>query len=258
MAYSESERQEYLVDVTEKITSFPDIEGIVQIGSGVNGFSDEYSDIDLMVGISNLADPEQAKASIKNFFEEMHPIYIKEKQFGKDIFLLIVFLHNGLEFNVSVASLRLLSVKSPLWKVLTDKTGAVVEKMNHENELFLQETVQYGTGMDLPFEFAYCAQSAKKALKRDNPLYALQMLETMRTYLLYLQAMNEQKKVHQFKAYDTLDSGFIERFLMTYPTENTIEHLEQTFINLIELWQETLQKSTMYRLEDGLEKLLQL
>lgn len=258
MAYSESERQVYLEDVTVKITSFPYVEGVVQIGSGVNGFSDQYSDIDLMVGISNLADPAQTKSKIKNSLKEMRPLYIKEKQFSKDIFLLIAFLTNGLEFNISVAPLRLLPVKSPLWKVLTDKTGAVAEKMFHENELFLQETVHYETGMDLPFEFAYCAHSAKKALNRRNLIYALQMIETMRTYVLYIQAMNEQKKVHQFKAYDTLDSGFIEQFLMTYPAENTVEHLEQSRISLIELFKNTLQKSTLYRLETGLIRFLEL
>ncbi|WJY28300.1 aminoglycoside 6-adenylyltransferase [Sporosarcina trichiuri] len=258
MGYSESERQQFLERITEEITLLTNVEGVVQIGSGVDGFSDLYSDIDLMVGVSNSADPGQAKTDIKDIFEELRPLYIKEKQFSADIHLLIVFLDNGLEFNVSVAPLRLLPVKSPLWKILVDKTGAVAERMNQENKRFEQEAVQYETGIDLPFEFAYCAHSAKKALNRNNPIYALQMLETMRTYLLYIQAMNEQKKVHQFKAYNTLDPEFVSNFLSIYPTDTSVGTLKAARNHLILLFKEVVQKSPLYNLDGGLVELLEL
>ncbi|WP_042148729.1 hypothetical protein [Paucisalibacillus sp. EB02] len=76
---------------------------IIQIGSGVVGFSDVYSDIDLMIATSEIENAETTKDFVYQVLSEFHPVYIKEKQFSNDIFLLIAILENNLEFNVSIA-----------------------------------------------------------------------------------------------------------------------------------------------------------
>ncbi|WP_189655264.1 aminoglycoside 6-adenylyltransferase [Bacillus sp. HNG] len=254
--YSPEERKSYFDTMIEKIQTSDLVEGIVQIGSGVTGYSDEYSDVDLMVATSRTEDAEPTKDVVREFFTELHPIYIKEKQFGKDIFLLIVVLENKLEFNVSIVPRELLTVKSPLWKVLVDKTGLVAEKMNQENKNFISMDAPYDVGFDVPFEFVYCAMSLEKALKRNNVIYALKMLETMRTYTLLVQAMNEDKKLHQFKAYDSLNPSFIKSYLSTYPERVDPITIDCSAKKLIGLFEDVVEQHSTFSMDEHLHQLL--
>ncbi|GKV56224.1 hypothetical protein NCCP2222_21710 [Sporosarcina sp. NCCP-2222] len=251
--YSFEERQTYFDNVITALDSSKLVEGVVQLGSGVIGYKDEFSDIDLMVAVSDIEDAERTKDFIRETLEIFNPLYVKEKQFSKDIFLLIAILDNGLEFNVSVVPRVLLSVQSPLWKVIIDKTGVVKEKMDAENEHFLNRPVKYNVGMDVPFEFVYCSLALEKELKRNNMIYALKMLEDMRGFTLLVQAMNEDKKLHQFKEYETLDPHFIQDYLSTVPTEVTVENIRISAGKLKELF---MSVSSTFSVDDELEKLL--
>lgn len=46
--YTEKERAKLLIQAATVVSTYPEVEGIVQVGSGVEGFLDEYSDIDLI------------------------------------------------------------------------------------------------------------------------------------------------------------------------------------------------------------------
>ncbi|MBB4822840.1 putative nucleotidyltransferase [Sporosarcina luteola] len=254
--YSSEERKTYFDHVMKAISSSELVEGVVQLGSGVIGYKDEFSDIDLMVATSNIEDAERTKDFILETLHVFNTSYVKEKQFSKDIFLVIAILENGLEFNVSIAPRELLSVRSPLWKVIVDKTGLVKEKMDIENEFFINSPIKYNVGMDIPFEFVYCALALEKELKRNNIIYALKMLEDMRGFTLLVQALNEDKKLHQFKAYETLDPSFINEYLSTVPTDGTAEHVRGSAEKLKDLFVSTLKRSATFSLNDELEKLL--
>ena len=115
--YSSEERNAYFIDAIKELESSNLVEGIIQLGSGVIGYKDEYSDIDLMVATSRVEDAEITKKLVHRTLSNFNPIYIKEKQFSKDIFLVIAIMQNKLEYNVSIVPRELLSVKSPLWKV---------------------------------------------------------------------------------------------------------------------------------------------
>jgi len=254
--YSSEERDTYFVNTIEKLESSNLVEGIIQLGSGVIGYKDELSDIDLMIATSRIEDSEITKNLVNRILSDFNPIYIKEKQFSKDIFLVIAILQNKLEFNVSIAPRELLSVKSPLWKVIVDKTGLVTEKMNTENEHFLNKPVKYNVNIDVPFEFVYCALALEKELMRNNLIYALKMLEDMRDYTLIVQAMNENKKLHQFKAYETLNPSFIKKYLSTYPEKITVKDLVVSGEKLKELFVITVKQNVIFSMDNSLENLL--
>ncbi|MDQ0430311.1 hypothetical protein QOZ98_003149 [Planomicrobium stackebrandtii] len=256
--YTSEERRIFFDNTIVKLESLSLVEGVVQIGSGVVGFSDEFSDIDLMVATPRVEDAVMVKNTVHQLFEEFNPVYIKEKQFSKEIFLLIIFLENQLEFNVSIVPKELLSVKSPLWKVIVDKTGLVSEKMNIEQEELEKVPVKYEVGFDVQFEFVYCAMSLDKALRRNNIIYALNMLETMRTYTLHLQVMNEKKKLHQFKAYDTLDTAFKNEYLTTYPEKNSIGSLKKSSEKLKVLFNKVVNQSSVFTMDSDLQQLLKI
>ena len=253
--YSSEERNAYFVNTIKELESSKLVEGIIQIGSGVIGFKDEYSDIDLMVATSKVESAEITKDLVYQTLSNFNPVYIKEKQFSKDIFLVIAILQNKLEYNVSIVPRELLSVKSPLWKVVVDKTGLVTEKMNTENEHFINKPVKYNLDSDLVFEFVYSALVVEKELKRNNLIYALKMLENMRDYTLIIQALNEDKKLHQFKAYETLNPSFINAYLSTYPENISVENLKVSAEKLKELFVDTLQ-SSIFSMDKALQQLL--
>lgn len=254
--YSSEERNTYFVNVIKELESSNLVEGIIQLGSGVIGYKDAHSDIDLMVATFRVEDVEQTKNLVHQTLSHFNPIYIKEKQLRKDIFLVIAIMQNKLEFNISIVPRELLSVKSPLWKVIADKTGLVTKKMDTENEHFIKKPVKYNVNIDVAFEFVYCALALEKELKRNNLIYALKMLEDMWDYTLIVQALNEDKKLHQFKAYETLNPKFIKAYLSTYPEELTVENLRVSTEKLKKLFTETVEQSSIFSIDNALNQLL--
>ena len=254
--YNSEERNTFFARTIEKFESSCLIEGIVQLGSGVTGYKDDHSDIDLMAAVPEIEDASAAKEYVRKSLSDFKPLYIKEKQFSKDIFLIIAILENGLEFNISIVPREFLSVKSPLWKIVVDKTGRVTEKMNEENERFINKPVKYTGNFDAAFEFSYCAFRLDKELQRNNVIYALRMLEEMREITLIVQAMNEDKKLHQFKAYDTLNLAFKEAYLSTYPDEMTNEKLQVSAEKLTQLFLESVEQSSIFSIDDALKRLM--
>lgn len=72
-----------------------------------------------------------------------------------------------------------------------------------------------------------------------------------------MQAMNENKKIHQFKAYDTLDPSFIQKYLKTYPKTISVESLMKVTGELTELFKNVLSDNPFYIMEDDLQRLLE-
>jgi len=190
--FNPKERNELFVEIIKALDSSSLVEGVIQLGSGVTGYKDEHSDIDVMIATPGIEDAEITKNLVREVLSKYKPIYVKDKQFSKDIFLVIAIMQNQLELNVSIVPRELLSVKSPLWKIIVDKTGFVTEKMNAEYEKFCNKTTKYDVNDDVVFEFVYCALNLEKELKRNNMIYALKMLEKMRDSTLLIQAWNEK------------------------------------------------------------------
>ncbi|RBP03589.1 aminoglycoside 6-adenylyltransferase [Rossellomorea aquimaris] len=254
--YTHNERESAFSSTIEKLKSSDLIEGIVQLGSGVIGYKDELSDIDLMLSTPTMEDVEKARGFIRQCFSSLHFIYIKEIQLRENIYLFIAFMENGLEFNVSILPTEKLNVKSPLWKVVVDKSGEVSGKMEIEHERFTTNLNKNDVGDDIPFEFFYSMRKLHTELKRNNVIYALKMLEIMRDDTLHIQAMNENKKLHQFKAYETLSPQFITRFLETYPSEFTSEAVLMASDRLRALFIETIKQNNVLSLDEEMLQIL--
>lgn len=256
--FSYEERNAYFVKTVEKLEASNLVEGIIQLGSGVEGYKDEYSDIDLMIATSQIEDAETTKNFVYQTFSNFNPLYIKEKQFSKDIFLIIAIMENNLEFNVSIVPREFLTVRSPLWKIIVDKTGLVSEKMHIENTNFENKPVKYELGFDILFEFVYSLMSFEKELNRNNFIYALKMLEQMREYTLIVQTLNENKKLHQFKAYETLEPSFIKSYIATYPEKNSLDDLKDSAKKLKELFADSLRQNSNISVDNDLKRLLDI
>ncbi|XXM72525.1 aminoglycoside 6-adenylyltransferase [Lysinibacillus sphaericus] len=254
MMYTPKEREQFFTRTICNLALSENIEGVIQLGSGVAGYKDELSDIDLMVAAPSTDDLGEAKSFLHDYFRTIDVVYIKQLQLRKDVFLIIAFLKNGLEFNVSVLPSELLSVKSPLWKVVVDKTGNISEKMNKGEKHF--EQASYAFSDDIAFDFLYSMRKFQTELQRANMIYALKMLETMREHTLQLQSLIEGKKLHQFKAYDTLRPEFINEYLKTFPEQVTVEQVHTAAQRLQDLFMDTINSSNTHTVEESLHNIL--
>lgn len=217
------------------------IEGAVQIGSGVNGYTDDLSDIDMMVAVNQPV--SENKEKIKELLLDLGAIYIHEGMFREDIYLLIPFFENGLEMDISIMPTELLSVQSPLWKVVYDSGGSVLKKMNELNEQFLNKPQPYRTTPNIAFQFIYRYRKAIIDLKRNNLIGALAHIDIMKEFILEIQILNENKKLHQFKQYQLLDESFQKEFLDLYQFDLNKEGIEILLQKTMHLFKKTIKQS---------------
>ena len=248
--YTINEREDYFQYKITKVQALEGVEGIIQLGSGTIGYIDQYSDIDLMIATTEQVDI--AKHLIKAELQRMGALYIKEGKFSDDVFLLIPFFENGLEMNISVLPITHLNVKSSLWKLIFDRNGEVQSKMLEENENFLQQDQPYIKKFDITFEFAYHLRKLRIEIRRGNLIFAMKMLEILRDFTLTIQVLNEQKKLHQFKAYHTLENDFIAQLMSSYPTTIDSPGIEQAAYRVTELFKSSVKKNAMFDYDERL------
>ncbi len=239
--YTNEERMNLFNNLLKELRNLK-IDGVVQIGSGVNNFKDNFSDIDMMVAVKG--DVTQRKDEIKEILERMGAVYLKEGIFRENIYLLMPFFDNGLEMDISIMPTNLLSVQSPLWKVVFDVDGHVKTKMDDLNTKFMGEIQPYRVTKDIVFEFTYQYRKAMIEVNRNNLIGALIHTDEMRNFILEVQILNEQKKLHQFKRYDDLSSDFQKIFLSTYQIGLSQNEIEQNLKRLTSLFIDTVQAST--------------
>ena len=126
--YTEKERAKLLIQAATVVSTYPEIEGIVQVGSGVERFPDGYSDIDLILSTFLPDQIAQVRKKLDKLFADA--LYIREKELPGGLFL-YVFLKNGLEFDVVLLPTEKLQVRSSQWKIITDKTGQVLNLLHN-------------------------------------------------------------------------------------------------------------------------------
>ena len=95
--YTEKERAKLLIQAATVVSTYPEVEGIVQVGSGVEGFLDEYSDIDLIFSTFTSQQVPVLRARMDKLFSDA--LYIRQVGLEQGLFL-YVFLKNGLEFDL--------------------------------------------------------------------------------------------------------------------------------------------------------------
>ena len=121
--------------------------------------------------------------------------------------------------------------------------------MVEESSRFNAQEKPYMKNYNISFEFAYNLRKLRIELNRGNYIYAIQMLETLRNHTLTLQVLNENKKLHQFKAYHTLQNEFLVKFQKSYP--NKIDNIEiaDAADVLTQLFQDVLIKNDTFTMD---------
>lgn len=221
--YSALDRENIRKTVIDSLVN-ENVDGIIQIGSGVQGYNDKYSDLDMMIAYNG--DLIDMKNKLKNIYTELGAFYIKDLQLRDNIYLITPFFENGLEINSSLLPIGLLSVKSPLWKIEYDKNGEIYNKMHQENKNYNHNIRENVLEEDDIFDFMYAKRKLHIALNRKDVIHANQMLKMMRDYILNYQVILENKKFHQFKSYKDLNLDFQNEFLKTFPSKIDLDNIE--------------------------------
>lgn len=214
--YSEKERAKLLIQAATVVSTYPEIEGIVQVGSGVERFPDAYSDIDLILATFQEEQVPQVRKRLDKLFTDA--LYLREKPLPGGMFL-YVFLKNGLEFDVVLLPTAALQVRSAQWKIITDKTGQVLNRMHSSQLEGMDNQAFRDTLVEWEFEIVYAMRTILFEIQRENYLYVLSRMEFVRDKLIQLQCYYEKKEKHQFKDYRVLDRDFQLRLRATYPRE---------------------------------------
>ena len=180
----------------------------------------------------------------------MGAFYVKEYKFSEEILLIIPFFQNGLEMNISVLPMRHLTVKSPLWKIRFDRSGQVEEKMTEENNRFHAQAAPYLKPYDIGSEYAYLLRKVRIELRRGNHFYAMKMLEELREKVVTMQIVNENKKLHQFKAYHTLAPIFLDELSKSYPSKIETSEIWEAADALTQLFIAVLQNNKAFPFDE--------
>ena len=231
-------------------------EGLLQIGSGAIGFADIYSDIDLMAGCYDTDCVKDANQQLQQFFSELGACHIEKRAWTSTALGLSVYFEDGLSADISFMPTPGLPIRSPQYKVVFSKTETFTDSVNTGAQRFAERSQRYGLDDSIHYRFINDLRYVEIALLREQFIFADMALSNARQLLLSVEAVAEGKKLHQFKAYNTLSQSFRNRLEETYPRSRAYEDMHTAKEKLLVLYLETVKDSEYLTFDDSLLKLL--
>lgn len=254
--YKIPDRERLLNRIIDFMRNSSAFEGLLQIGSGVVGFADIYSDIDLMAGCYDADCVKAADEQLQHFFTELGACHIEKRVWTSTALGLSVYFEDGLSADISFMPTPELPIRSPQHKVVFVKTENFTDVVNAGAQRFAECSQWYGLDDSIHYRFINELRYVEIALLREQFIFADIALGNARQLLLSVETVAEGKKLHQFKAYNTLSQTFLNRLEETYPRSRTYEDMHTAKENLLALYLETVKGSEYLTFDDGLLKLL--
>ena len=242
-----------IIDFTRNSAAF---EGLLQIGSGAVGFADIYSDIDLMAGCYDADCVKAANQQLQQFFVELGACHIEKRAWTSTALGLSVYFEDGLSADISFMPTPELPIRSPQHKVVFAKTENFTDAVNAGAQRFAERSLRYGLDDSVHYRFINELRYVEIALLREQFIFADIALGNARQLLLSVETVMEGKKLHQFKAYNTLSQTFLERLEETYPHRRTYDDIHIAKEKLLTMFLETVRGSDYLTFDDSLLKLL--
>jgi len=224
------------LELREKILSFvrdnQEFTCLLQIGSGAEGFTDIYSDIDLMAGCVDAPAVERANRKLCEFFENSGTVYVDHRKWAETILGLSAYWENGLSVDLSFMPTSEMPILSKKWQLLWSNDAEIESILKDKSDKLVPNSVVVDDSYH--HAFFYLLRKAEIALCRGNYIYAEMVLNEARQKLLLAEALIEGKKLHQFKAYHTLSQEFLLSVQETYPcslTQEAMNHAKNALLN---------------------------
>ena len=149
-----------------------------------------------------------------------------------------------------------LPIRSLQHKVIFAKTDNFTDTVNTGVQRFAERSQRYGLDDSVHYRFINELRYVEIALLREQFIFADIALGNARQLLLSVETVEEGKKLHQFKAYNTLPQTFLNRLEETYPQGRNYEDMYAAKEKLLALYLETVKDSEYLTFDDSLLKLL--
>ena len=186
--------------------------GCILVGSGAIGFSDSYSDIDIVVVVDDDMDTNEVSEVWKNYLQDNLAVMAYAVAPRADrIILHNFYLTSYLEINNCVLPLELLSATKERYKVLWDRTGrmqtildeswAHLKTRNHFERYF--EARKAGIW--------HYINHAYVALQRGNAWQAISDIEEIRNQIVHLRAYRSGLEPKRNRDVGKMEHNFLEQ-----------------------------------------------
>ena len=237
--YTEKDRLALLDRIVAFVKGKPEFVCLVQIGSGAEGFADIYSDIDLMAGCVDASSVKAAGDKLFTFFDELGAVYVDHRQWSPTVLGLSAYFENGLSVDLSFMPAPEVPIMSKQWSLLWSSVDGLETELVQKTEALATDD-----GLD-HHRFFFALRKAEIAILRENYIYAEMTLSDARQMLLRLEAMTEGKKIHEFKAYHTLNGDFLGDLQKTYPRALSRTALTDAKDALLSLYVRTVERNSL-------------
>ena len=254
--YKATDRERLLNRIIGFMRDRSAFEGLLQIGSSAAQFADIYSDIDLMAGCYDVDCVKDANQQLQQFFTELGACHIEKRAWTSTALGLSVYFVDGLSADISFMPTPELPIRSPQHKVVFAKTDNFTDAVSAGTQRFAEYSQRYGLDDSIHYRFINELRYVEIALLREQFIFADIALGNARLLLLAVETVAEGKKLHQFKAYNSLSQAFLNRLEETYPQSRSYEHMRTAKEKLLTLYLETVKNSEYLTFDDGLLKLL--
>lgn len=254
--YNVSDREKLLTTIVDYINESPSFEGLLLIGSGAGGFADIYSDIDLMAGCYSADNVDEAAKELQTFFDALGACYIEPRKWTATALGYSVYFDNGLSIDLSFMPTDEIPIKSPQHKVLLSKTDTFTNAISQKAEQFRERNEKYGVDNSIHYRFINEMRYVEIALMRRQFVWADIALNNARQLLLAVEIVAEGKKLHQFKAYNSLEKTFLDKLEETYPCSREYQDMHKATESLLNLYLATVKKSDYLKFDEKLFCLL--
>lgn len=228
--YTDAQRSELLERVVAFLKAQPEFEGLVQMGSGAEGFRDIYSDIDLMAGCRDVA---AAGEKLRAFFEGQGAVYIDSRRWSDSVRGYSAYWENGLSVDISYMPTDQIPVQSKRIRILFSKDEAFTRRIRAGLENLKPKTVDDS----IHHPFIYALRRCEIAMLRGEYICADMALSEAREMLLGIEGAREGKDV---KRYNELDAAFLTALEGTYPVSRRADGLRTAKENLLALYLDTV------------------
>ncbi len=220
------------------------------------GFADIYSDIDLMAGCYDADCVKAADQQLQQFFSELGACYIEKRAWTSTTLGLSVYFEDGMSADISFMPTPELPIRSPQHKVVFAKTDNFTDTVSAGAQRFAEHSQRYDLDNSIHYRFIHELRYVEIALLRGQFIFADMALGNARQLLLTVETVAEGKKLHQFKAYNSLAQPFLDQLEETYPRSRTDEDMHTAKEKLLALYLETVKGSEYLTFDNGLLKLL--
>ncbi|NGP45922.1 hypothetical protein G4V62_13560 [Bacillaceae bacterium SIJ1] len=231
-----------MLDIKHFTKPLQNVQALFLVGSGATGFSDLYSDLDVLIVTKNPEDVVTIHQKITEYLQSTHSILkMKTYRHEDDIFVTCSFFDHYLELDLGIWSFQKIRATKPHWTVIFDKGKHVSEKLSRSGNTLpqkdIEETIYASLTMMWPF-----FRGAAVAIKRGHYIKALKDIDVIRNHIIEIVCLREGKAYDFDKSIDQIDNAYFDRLKKTYEISMDDMSIQQTLFDVMHLLFEVMNK----------------